>query len=256
MKSRFMPFATAVFLMAILTTFPQSLQSKENKDDPWKQLKQAFPGEEKKTDDAGESDPWAELRRVFLPFTSTEEEEAVKDKKKAASFSRKLIKPLKPYIELINECSGKFKVPEEIIGAVIMVESGGNPSAAAGTSSAKGLMQTIRSTFRDARTSLEEQGIEIADNPFNPRSSIYAGTWYLSHVFDRAEKDSPSRDISRSEIEDWCTPVKYYYAGPTWGAQKKEVIITYIDGKRIVVDKKIYCEKVMRYARMLKGVVG
>ncbi len=240
----------------ILILFLMALSGKDQaQSNPWKQLQEVFPEEDKKTEETEQYDPWAEMRKVFLPFTATEEEEALTDSKKAASFSNKIIKPLKPYLNLIKECSKIFDVPQEIIGAVVLVESGGNPKASASTSSAKGLMQTIKSTFRDAYASLKAQGIKIKNDPFNPRASLYAGTWYLNHVFGRVQKDNPSQAISRFEIEDWCTPAKYYYAGPGWGAQKEEIIITYIDGKKLVVDKQTYCRKVMQYARLLRNVM-
>ena len=130
------------------------------------------------------------------------------------------------------------------------------PKAAAKTSSAKGLMQTIRSTFKEARYSLKDQGIEIEDNPFNPRSSIYAGTWYLNHVFKKTREDNPRKWLSHLNIEDWSLPAKYYYAGPTDGSKREDIIIKYIDGKKLVVDKQTYCNKVMRYARLLRNVMG
>lgn len=220
-------------------------------DDPWKRLKDAFRDDGGKTAAVQAPDPWAELRRVYLPFSQAEEEAALVDTGRAAALSRKLMGPLQPYIGLIGECSRKFDVPPEIIGAVIMVESGGDSRAAAATSSARGLMQTIRGTFTTARSALQEQGTVIADDPFNPRASIYAGTWYLSHVFDRAARDNGDAALARDRINDWCLPAKYYYAGPSWGARKSDIIITYVDGKKIVVDKKTYCDKVMRYAGIL-----
>lgn len=220
-------------------------------DDPWKRLKDAFAEEEEKTASVAEPDPWAELRRVYLPFSQAEEEAALVDAGRARALSHKLMGPLRPYIGLIGECSRKFDVPPEIIGAIIMVESGGDPRAAAATSSARGLMQTIRGTFSTARTALQEQGTVIADDPFNPRASIYAGTWYLSHVFDRAATDNGDAALVRGRISDWSLPAKYYYAGPSWGARKSDIIITYVDGRKIVVDKKTYCDKVMRYAGIL-----
>lgn len=256
MKLKFILFITLVFSFALLVFFQGPVQSKESKVDPWEKLQDAFPAEKEKVDEKEEYDPWKALRRVYLPFTEQEEDEAVTDIQRAKPFSKKLDGLLKPYRGLINECAQKFNVPEEIIGAVILVESGGNNKAAAKTSSAKGLMQTIRSTFREARLSLNDRGIKIEDNPFNPRSSIYAGTWYLNHVFEKVLKDNPGKGLSRSDIENWCTPAKYYYAGPADGSKREEIIIKYIDGKKLVVDKKTYCNKVMRYARLLKNVMG
>lgn len=256
MNSKLTYFTLVLFLIITLTVFPQPVQSEKSKDDPWKKLQNAFPGEKEKSDEKEEYDPWEALRRVYLPFTEIEEEEAVKDIHKARSFSKKLFNLISPYQGLIEECSQKFNVPEEIIGAVILVESGGDKKAAAKTSSARGLMQTIHSTFKEARYFLKDQGIKIEDNPFNPRSSIYAGTWYLNHVFDKVRKDNPGKWLSRLDIKDWRLPAKYYYAGPADGSKREEIIIKYIDGKKLVVDKGTYCQKVMRYARLLRNVMG
>ncbi|MBW1854371.1 MAG: lytic transglycosylase domain-containing protein [Deltaproteobacteria bacterium] len=256
MKFKFVLLITPVFLFTLLVFFPQPVRSEKSRDNPWEKLQDAFPAEKEKIDAKEEYDPWKALRRVYLPFTEREEEEAAKNIQKAKPFSKKLLNLLKPYQGLINECSQKFNVPEEIIGAVILVESGGNKKAAAKTSSARGLMQTIRSTFKAARSTLKGKGIDIEDDPYNPRSSIYAGTWYLKHIYKKAQKDNPGKLISRSDIENWCTPAKYYYAGPADGSKREDIIIKYIGGKKLVVDKQTYCNKVMRYAKFLKNVVS
>lgn len=222
--------------------------------DPWRKLPDAVKKDQLK-EEGEKYDPWKDLRRVILPFTESEEEEAVKDVEKRVTFSKKLYKPLSLYYELIMKCSEEFSLPPEIIGAVIMVESGGNPKASSTSSSAKGLMQTVDSTFQEARKNLQKGGIQIKDNPFNPKSSIYAGSWYLNYVFEKAKEDNHG-DLNRRRIEDWCLPAKYYYAGPNDGKKRKAVIIKYIDGKKIVVDKATYCQKVMHYAMLLKGSFG
>lgn len=70
-----------------------------------------------------------------------------------------------------------------------MAESGADPYAKAKTTSAKGLMQTIASTFEMARNGLADQGIRISDDPFDPESSIIAGAWYLDRMYTKAVKD-------------------------------------------------------------------
>jgi len=223
--------------------------------DPWKELFAVFHTLGESNDGAETDDPWRKLRLVYLPFTEADEKRALSDRVTEKELGEKLAHRLAPYKSFIDECSRTFSVPSEIISAVILVESGGNPNAAARTSSAKGLMQTIKSTFRDARCALAKRGISIDDSPFTPRASIYAGSWYLRHVFDLAQKDNP-RHLARSSIEDWCLPAKYYYAGPTDGARREQVIIKYADGKRVVIDKETYCGKVLRYARLLQQRTG
>ncbi len=247
-----------IFILIILmffglefSVFISPVRASDDGNDPWVELETLFP--EKKKAEPGEAyDPWSELRKIYLPFTQQEEDEAVKDYQSGLIFSKKLLIPIRPYLDFIEECSEKFSVPKEVIGAVMLVESGGNPRAAARTSSAKGLMQTIKGTFNTARKSLSKRGVYIDDDPFDPRSSIYAGTWYLEYVFNAFIDESPGLMLSRMDIENWKTPVKYYYAGPGDGARKEDLIIKYIDGRKLVIDKGRYCKKVMRYARLLK----
>jgi hypothetical protein len=124
-------------------------------------------------------DPWARLRAVYLPFSETLETEALTDPKAARRVSGHLHKALGPYASIIGDASRRFRIPPEIIGAVIMAESGGNPRAQASGSTAKGLMQTISGTFRDARENLLSQGILIEDDPFDPAPPSWRGpgTW-------------------------------------------------------------------------------
>ncbi|CAN2045954.1 putative Transglycosylase SLT domain-containing protein [Candidatus Magnetomoraceae bacterium gMMP-1] len=158
-------------------------------------------------------------------------------------------KRLKPYQKTIHRASINFDVPEQIIGAVILQESSGNPRAKAKTSSAKGLMQTINSTFAFAKKNLKKLGITISD-PYKPEDSIYAGAWYLSYVFELAKQDWPKFN-DRKKIEMWEKALEYYYAGPTWGKNPKPIFHAYINGKKIVIKKAYYSRKVLEYAFIL-----
>ena len=125
--------------------------------DPWKELQRLSSGDNKsKKESLKEEDPWVKLRSIYLPFTEEEESEALKKKlprKKVASY---FLKTLKPYRDIIDECSKKFNIPAPVIQGMIIVESGGNRYARAKKSSAKGLMQTIDSTFKEARENLKD----------------------------------------------------------------------------------------------------
>ena len=167
-------------------------------------------------------DPWARLRAVYLPFSESLETQALTDHKAARKVSGYLHKALRPYAHIIRDASRRFQVPPEIIGAVIMAESGGNPRAQASGSTAKGLMQTISGTFRDARENLISQGIFIEDNPYDPRASITAGAWYLDRMYARAAADQKRTDLNRRDIASWKHAVEYYYAGPGHGRKMKK----------------------------------
>jgi len=131
-----------------------------------------------------------------------------------------------------------------------MVESGGNPHAAAKTSSAKGLMQTIDATFAEARRALAVQGIKIRNDPFKPRASIMAGTWYLDQMYRQVIRDR-GEVLQRNSITSWRLPTEYYYAGPGHGRKRSQVVMIYAGGKQIRVDKSGYSSKVLRWAHIL-----
>ena len=196
-------------------------------------------------------DPWVRLRAVYLPFSESVDAAALTDRKAAQNVSGHLHKALRPYAHIINDASRRFGVPPEIIGAVIMAESGGNSRAKASTSTAKGLMQTIAGTFRDARKDLLSQGILIENDPFDPQASIIAGSWYLDRMYTQAAMDRKRPDLNRQDIATWRYPVEYYYAGPGHGRKKKKRVIIYAGGKQVVIDKPAYSRKVLQWAEIM-----
>ena len=197
-------------------------------------------------------DPWARLRAVYLPFSESLETEALTDPRAARQVSGHLHKALRPYAHIIRDASRRFRIPPEIIGAVIMAESGGNKRAQAAASTAKGLMQTIAGTFRDAHEGLYAQGILIEEDPFNPRSSIMAGAWYLDRMYALAANEKNQADLNRRDIASWRHAVEYYYAGPGHGRKKKKRLVVYAGGKRIFIDKPAYSKKVLQWAKIMR----
>jgi Rod binding domain-containing protein len=79
---------------------------------------------------------------------------------------------------LIKQASDEYGVDSNLIAAVILQESGGNPRAVS-PKGAKGLMQLMDSTAR-------EMGMQQA---FNPQQNILAGTKYLSKMLERYNGD-------------------------------------------------------------------
>jgi len=196
-------------------------------------------------------DPWAYLRAIYLPFTEAAEKAALTDQKSARKVSGHLHRALLPYEDFIHEAAQRFDIPPEIIGAVIIVESGGNSRARARTSTAKGLMQTIDGTFRDARKDLLAKGIHIEDDPFDPRVSIMAGTWYLDRMYSQAAINHEKEVRNRQDIKSWRYPVEYYYVGPNNGRKDRELVAVYAGGRRVIIDKPAYSRKVLRWARII-----
>ena len=179
--------------------------------------------------------------------------------KKYASYLRKhdlkfskssyCTKRLHKFKDMIHKASIYFTVPEKIIGAVILQESSGNPRAKAKTSSAKGLMQTIDATFNLAKRNVQQYGLHISD-PYKPKDSIIAGTWYLSYVFELARQDFPAY-YDRSKLNMWEKALEYYYAGPKWGKNPKPIFHVYVKGKKLVIKKALYSQKALEYAYLL-----
>lgn len=82
-----------------------------------------------------------------------------------------LLHRLKPYESHISEAAARTGVNPNLIRAVILVESSGDPKAKS-AAGASGLMQLMDSTAR-------EMGVR---NPFDPRENILGGAQYLSHL--------------------------------------------------------------------------
>ncbi|CUU08386.1 Soluble lytic murein transglycosylase and related regulatory proteins (some contain LysM/invasin domains) [Candidatus Kryptobacter tengchongensis] len=93
-------------------------------------------------------------------------------------YGESLIERINRFDDLIRKASEEFNVPEELIKAVIAVESSGN-ALAFSPKGAKGLMQLMDSTA-------EFVGVK---NIWNPAENIYGGVKYLRHLLDRFNGD-------------------------------------------------------------------
>lgn len=221
---------------------------------PWERMQQRFARRTQPdavSEPARPSDPWQMLRQVFLPFSEADETRAKTSRRHAAVFSEKFQSALAAHDPIIKRAAREFRIPEAVIAAVIMAESGGNPRAAAGITTAKGLMQTIDSTFAMARDGLRKRGITIADTPYDPEASIMAGAWYLDRMYRWAADDKKIPVPDRSRIATWRYPLEYYYAGPANGAKPANKIIVFSKGKQRIIDKRGYSEKIQTWARIL-----
>lgn len=81
---------------------------------------------------------------------------------------------LAPFATAIREAAERFGVDRDLIRAVILQESGGDPRAVS-PKGAQGLMQILEATGRSLGLG----------RPFDPRENILAGTRYLSDLIER-----------------------------------------------------------------------
>lgn len=220
--------------------------------DPWRKIQETFiplagdwyrqpAGHNEK-----QGDPWAAMRAIYLPWTRKDEQSSPTSAGQG-TIRRYFKKKLFPYQNAILEAASIFSIPHQIIEAVIMVESGGNPRAAAPHTTARGLMQTIKPTFTRARKALKQQGIIIDASPFTPRASIMAGSWYLRRM--RAI-DGPIEG-SAANLDDWAPALQRYYAGPGNSSIGTPLTIIYADGKSTIINPREYSRKVLSWARKL-----
>ena len=241
--------------LAIILSIMQMFQSQCSAADPWKDLQDRLnkPKSLASKKAGSNGDPWPRLQAIFLPFTVEEETAAFADPNSGRKISSYLHTRLKPYLKWIHEAGHRFNIPSEIIGAVSMVESGGNPKASAKISSARGLMQTISATFKEAKNHLKSLGIRVKNSPYDPHASIMAGSWYLDRMFHRAVEDRKKFIRSRQDFSSWKYPLEYYYAGPQNGKKKENTVIMYAGGRRVVIDKPAYSKKVLKWAKIMKN---
>jgi soluble lytic murein transglycosylase-like protein len=80
----------------------------------------------------------------------------------------------------IKQVSARYKVPADLVAAVIDAESDNNPRAVS-RRGARGLMQLMPKTARTL-------GV---DDPFDPRANIDAGVRHLRALMDRFGNDLP-----------------------------------------------------------------
>jgi soluble lytic murein transglycosylase-like protein len=194
----------------------------------------------------------------FLPFSHKEEEKAAKGDMRAAKKVRGGLSSITDrFKNQIKTASKNFNVPENIISAVIITESGGNELAENPNSSAKGLMQIVDGTFQEIQRELKDKRIHVQD-ALNPNDNIVAGTYYLNKMFTRANNLSGGR-LDRNHSYHWAKALRYYFAGPyyeslgtSYDTEKKTVVLVYNDRFRMpITDPDTYAEKVLRYAILL-----
>ncbi len=109
---------------------------------------------------------------------SISNDKAVQKKKISAVYGKSLMERISKFDEIIKKASSEFNVPEELVKAIIAVESSGN-ALAISPKGAKGLMQLVDSTA---------QFIGVK-NVWHPVENIYGGVKYLRYLLDKFNGD-------------------------------------------------------------------
>lgn len=120
---------------------------------------------------------------VKKDFKTLQKNDAIPGKERIKKFwikryGESLVDRIKKFDEIIKKASAEFNVPEELIKAMIAVESSGNVFATS-PKGAKGLMQLVDSTA-------EFVGVK---NVWHPAENIYGGVKYLRYLLDRFNGD-------------------------------------------------------------------
>jgi Transglycosylase SLT domain len=84
-----------------------------------------------------------------------------------------------PFAAFIEEASQRFAIPVHWISLVLSIESASDLRARS-PKGAMGLMQIMPATWAELR-----QRYDLANDPFDPRNNILAGTAYLRELLDR-----------------------------------------------------------------------
>jgi D-alanyl-D-alanine carboxypeptidase len=84
-----------------------------------------------------------------------------------------------PWGPYIREASGRYRVPERWVRAVMRQESGGEQQATS-SAGAMGLMQVMPATYEQLRARYQ-----LGDDPYDPHNNILAGTAYIREMYDR-----------------------------------------------------------------------
>lgn len=86
------------------------------------------------------------------------------------------------YHSLVKKYAEKYSVPEEIVFAVIKVESNFDPDVVS-SAGAVGLMQMLPSTYEWLTSKLGDEYSK--DDLYDPETNIKYGTYYLQYLYSR-----------------------------------------------------------------------
>ncbi len=109
---------------------------------------------------------------------NVEGDKVIQRRKVNTGYGKPMVERINKFDEIIKKASSEFDVPEELIKAIIAVESSGDVFAIS-PKGAKGLMQLMDSTARFV-------GVK---NVWHPVENIYGGVKYLRYLLDKFNGD-------------------------------------------------------------------
>lgn len=137
---------------------------------------------------------------------------------------REIEKKLYPlgYSEFVTKYSREYDVPEDLVFAVIKVESDFDPDAESGAG-AKGLMQLMPDTYDWLSRLIGEES--EPDRICEPEQNIKYGTYYLRNLYDRFHNWNTAvaaYNAGHGRVKNWLADTRYSDDGETL----KEIPIT------------------------------
>lgn len=119
------------------------------------------------------------------------------------------------YSEYVTKYSAKYNVPEALIYAVILAESGFDADAKSHVG-ANGLMQLMPDTL-DWLSRLLGEEVPTGDI-FDPETNIKYGTYYIRHLIDRfgdTETAIAAYNAGHGRVANWLKDARYSDDGKT-----------------------------------------
>lgn len=120
----------------------------------------------------------------------------------------------KDFVPYVEQSAAEFGVPEELVYAVILRESGFRPDAVS-SAGAKGLMQMRDVSFEEMRGRM---GLTGEGDIFDPEQNIRCGTYCLSYLyryFGNWETALAAYNAGIGNVQDWLRDSRYSADGKT-----------------------------------------
>ena len=145
-----------------------------------------------------------------------------------------------PYHDTVSLMSAEYAVPEEVIYAVMSVESDFK-SDAQSSKGAIGLMQITPDTFNwlCSKNGAEDTNPELL---YNPETNIRYGTWYLGYLSRRFDGDATkivcAYHAGQGNVDSWLKNPQYSADGVTLDVIPTQDTATY--ASRVLRARDVY----------------